>query len=621
MSNDIIITKKRKSNIDKNKKMSKLLNKVRKIKLNIIKMKSHNKANSKYYTSFEQFYKDFKDIIDSDVCNLHIINNLCTCLTHSYFFSYIIEKIVDEKMKNWKEENKLFLEELKNNNDSDDYYERQYDVEEKFRIDTNIHISEIILELLKLIYHKFKKLSDIIIYEFFTIYYKYNVDNIIKYLEEINFKTKNQKLINILYNQIDNDIYNIILNPNLSNIFNSAYMFNIDFKNISEFIVKHNLENNKEEIFDILIDIIITQDFLVSDNIYMKYLNILRFLLDNKKSMTTYQKIKLHGFSSIVIFCDKYYDIGHFDNNDALLEFFRTIIIDIKKLICDIEIKEKVDIDMIFKVDDIINTKLLILLYIYNLNCVVDDDTYSICHNNIKGIEIKKFIKEFRLIFINNMMKYIKKDKNIEKFYQLNIFKYDNFILSYDEKIALFNKSYSGRITNKDIEMFISHHNQIANHIMNNNVPTENMAKIAFNCGNINFIEYLINKKYIITTKHLTYILFYDRELLKNILDMINVYNLINYFDNFDWYYHLSYLYPDVDFSELLFNENNIEYREKLKEKIIELDKNNIVKKINHMSYIDFVKYLRFTSDKIKLDMKDIIKIDDYKKRWFLTNN
>jgi len=613
---------KEKLKLIKRKNILKLSKKIYRMKINLSKLRHWRKKKaSRYYNNFENFITDFKDIINSDVCTLLNINKLCAYISGSNLFSNITEKIINEKVIIWKEENKILLDELKKTMNDVDYEDQLYDMEEKFRLETLTYIGEIILQILKLIQNKFKKLTDIIIYQFFTIYYKYDVENIVKYLEEINFKTKNQKLINILYNRIDVDIYNLIINPNLSNIFNSAFMFNTDFKYITTFINKHSLEDNKEEYFNILIDLLLNNEFLSSDNTLIKYQNILNYILYNKESLSSYQKIKLYGFSSIVIFCEEYYNRYNF-NNVSLIDFLKKIINNIKNIYnnFDLSLTEKIDINIIFQVDDIINTKLLNILCIDASKNIVDTNHYNIFSMDIDGIQLKNFIREFRLCFIDIIKNNIKKNNNIEKFYNLNIFKYDNFILSYDEKTELFDKSYIGKVTNKDIEIFILHNNQIANHIIKNHIPTENMAKIAFNCGNINFIEYLINKKYIITTKHLTFILFNDKELLQNIFNIINHYNLINYFDNFDWYYHLSYIYPYVNFPELIFNENKIEYRNKLNEKILELNINNLVKKINEMSYNDFIKYIRFSSDKIKLDIKDIIKIDDYNKRWFLTN-
>jgi len=412
----------------------------------------------------------------------------------------------------------------------------------------------------------------------------------------------------------------------LLNILYSSYMSAIEFKDLDTFIIKHQLDDKKEEIFDILIDLLISDVFLTSHNILSKYQNILNYILNNKETLSTQQKIKLYGFTSIVIFCEKYYNHGYIDNLDSLNGFFKKVLSDIQNIYINIDVNltEKIDIDILFKVDEIINTKLLNILNLETSIKIIDDNEYNIHGTNINGIELKNFIRNFRLCYINIIKNNIKKDKNIEKFYQLNIFKYDNFILTYDEKTDLFDNSYSGRITNKDIEMFISHHNQIANHIMKNNVPTENMAKIAFNCGNINFIEYLINKKYTITTKHLTYLLNYNKNNLNKLIQTLNKYNTINYFDNFDWYYHLHYLFPDINILELIFSDDNKELQKNLKDKIENNEYNkyniNLIKKLDEMDYINFIEYYKNSSEKIKLSTNDIIKFKDYKKQYFLLN-
>jgi hypothetical protein len=149
--------------------------------------------------------------------------------------------------------------------------------------------------------------------------------------------------------------------------------------------------------------------------------------------------------------------------------------------------------------------------------------------------------------YINTIIDKVNPTKNIKDLYKVNIFLYKNTIFSYDEKIEIFRKIYSGKITSKDVEMFIMYHNHIANYaIQKIGQPTEDIVKTAFFVGNINFIEYLIDTKYPITSKHLTYLLNYNKNNLNKLIQTLNKYNTINYFDNFDWYYHLHYLFPDI---------------------------------------------------------------------------
>ena len=77
---------------------------------------------------------------------------------------------------------------------------------------------------------------------------------------------------------------------------------------------------------------------------------------------------------------------------------------------------------------------------------------------------------------------------------------------------------------------------------------------------------------------------------------------------------------PNIEFSNLLFNENNTEIILEFENKIKELNDNNLIKKLNDLDFIEFIKYVKFSSNKIKLDVKDIMRLNDFNKRWILLN-
>ena len=553
------------------------------------------------------------------------INQIISSISKCNFLQNMYNKYIDDDMKIYEEKNKIFLEDLKQNN-FDAYHDQMFEIEDKIRIESLQKISMIIIDILRLIYNKFNRLSDKIVYDFISINYRYDIVLIIEYLKEIKFITKNSKLIKILYNTVEIDFFDIIEKIDIKDLLSSKYIDIKNYSNIHELIDRYNLNDRKKEICDYLIFILNDKIFYTYDDLKIKYDNIINFLI-NECNIDAYQKIKILGSLSFLLFYFNTIHTGYFENEDAVKNYINDyenkINPEYKIYFDKINITEKIEIDKIFEIDDLLHDKFLKLKFHHTIEQVPkyeDDKTYYLFHQKISGSEIKKFIQKFRLIFINSVKDYIKQEKNIEKIYNLNIFKYDNFIFDYDEKINLFNNVYNGKITNKDIELFILYHNQIINHILENTVPTENMVKLAFNCCNINFIEFLVDKKYPITTKHLTYILDNNETNITIILKIINKYNTINFFENFDWYCHIINLCPNIEFSNLLFNENNTEIILEFENKIKELNDNNLIKKLNDLDFIEFIKYVKFSSNKIKLDVKDIMRLNDFNKRWILLN-
>jgi hypothetical protein len=614
----------KKADILKKKQKDLLNKKITKIKNNLIKLKKwRNRKTSRYYQNYDNFISDFKIILESNFVTIININQIITSISKYYFLQNIYNKYIDDDMKTYEEQNKNLLEDLKQNN-FDAYYDQMFEIEDKIRIESLQKISMIIIDILRLIYNKFNRLSDKIIYDFVSINYRYDIVLIIEYLKQIKFITKNSKLIKILYNTVEIEFFDIIEKIDITDLLSSKYIHIKNYSNIKELVDKYNLNDRKKEICDYLIFILNDKIMCTYDDLKIKYDNIINYLI-NECNIDIYQKIKILGSLSFTLFYINTILTGFFENEDIVKNYINDyenkINPEYKIYFDKINITEKIEIDKVFEIDDLLQKKILNSYHIFEQTLKYEDDkTYSLFHQKISGYEIKKFIRKIRLIFINSIKDYIKQEKNIEKIYNLNIFKYDNFILDYHEKINLFNNVYSGKITNKDIELFILYHNQIINHILENTIPTENMVKLAFNCCNINFIEFLIDKKYPITTKHLTYILDNNETNIKNILKIINKYNTINFFENFDWYYHIINLCPNIEFSEILFNQNNTEIILEFENKIKELNDNNLIQKLNDLDFIEFIKYVKYSSNKIKLDVKDIMRLNDFNKRWILLN-
>jgi hypothetical protein len=625
--NTIIKKKIKTDKIDilKKKQKESLNKKISRMKINLIKLKRWKTSKkSRYYQNYNNFLLDFKIILESNFITIININKIISSLLKCHFIQYLYHKYIDDDIKIYMEQHKNILEDLKQNNYIA-YEEQIFEIEEKLRLETLQKISQNIINILKLINNKFNRLSDTIVYHVISINYEWDIVLIIDYLKEIKFITKNSKLIKLLYDTINTDFFDIIETIDIKDLLSSRYIDDTNYNNIIELVNRYTLNDRKKEICDYLIFILDDKIFYKYEDLKIKYDNIINYLI-NECNIDVYQKIKILGSLSFILFYFETTQVSFFDENDVkkfINDYENKINLEYKIYFDKINITEKIEIDKVFEIDDLFYDKFLKLKFLHTIvkyPKFEDGKTYNLFHQKIGGSEIKKFIQKIRLIFINSVKTYIKQEKNIEKLYNLNIFNYDNFILDYDEKINLFNNVYNGKITNKDIELFILHHNQIANHILKNNIPTENMVNLAFNCCNINFIEFLIDKKYPITTKHLTYILDNNESNIKIILKIINKYNTINFFENFDWYCHIINLCPNIEFSQILFNENNTEIILEFENKIKQLNDINLIKKLNDLDFVEFIKYVKFSSNKIKLNVKDIIKLNDFNKRWYLLN-
>jgi hypothetical protein len=652
-----MINNKKQKNIKKEKDKDKEKQKktldihIKNIRRNILKLikSRYNNNTCRYVNNYDNFDTDFKILLNSPIVSIIQINNIISSICKSHFFGKLMRKYTIDNFENMKNKNKEFIENIINNHNQDLFEQIMYEYEEQSDIDARNKITEHIIDIVKNIYDKFKKISDKIVYDFIKISYIYNNDNFINYLNEINYKTRNNNICELIYKDIPVDCFLILEEINLEKMLKSKYITNIQYHDLTKLIKKYGFDNKINIITDLLLDILVNTKFYTYDDVQIKYNNIINWIIENYSKnnnlssnnlLTSKQKLKLLGYLNLLIFIHIYYTYDFVENNidifitnlNTLLqnEYNRIILqlqkekifnhTDIFNLIDFIEIQniieEKYYYYMIYRSTDIkidfTNEKIWIL----------DDDKIYICkYNKICGKDIKIITKKVFFNFINLIKDKITKEKNIKNIYNLNILNYDNHTFTYDEKLEFFKKIYSGKITTKDIESFILYHNQIANFLIQKINITEDMIKLSFNSGNINFIEKLIDIKYPITLTHLTYLQNCNEKQVYELLKYLNKYNALNYLENFDWYYHLKNMLPNIDIPEIIYNDDNIELRNEFLIKIKELDEKNIFNKLNNMDYINFINYYRTSTDKIKLSFSDIIKFTDYNKRQYILNN
>jgi hypothetical protein len=251
-----------------------------------------------------------------------------------------------------------------------------------------------------------------------------------------------------------------------------------------------------------------------------------------------------------------------------------------------------------------------------------DDNTiyYSNIINNINGKQIKQLYNTLRLPVFTLLYNNIVKEKNILNLKNINVFNNTNFLLTFDEKIKLFETIFSGKITNKDLIELIFHNNQIAAYIINNINVSEDMIKTAFKSSNIYFITRLVEQKYNMKTSYLNFIL--ENKNLEQILKIINKYNTLEFDDEYNWILHITYLNNDINIGKCFYNEHNDDMITELNNKITQIKQTKNIMLFDNMNFNDFVEQIHkyINKYKIKLTIYDIMKLKDFNKRLYILN-
>ena len=534
---------------------------------------------------------------------------------------------------------------------------------------TDKKINDIIFKILEEIKNKFQIISEKIIADTISSmhYYYTTFENIFKFFKDNGFKIKTKKIFVNLLNCFNNDFLDIIDFDKiiideeiLEKILFSGYMHNSNFGHLEKIydIVKKNTDIDFTKI---LIKIISHIRFYESQDVQRKIFNIFNFITKINPSRC----LEIIQHIPFIVFCDNYFEgelnfydedfninnmITKLKNNinttfNMYLKKINNNFNNLNKLnnMYNIKTYGGIDNKIIKELYELTNpiliestkskkirknrrfrrpnrTKILDSENIINDDVYydfIDESKYNFSGKVFTGLEIKEVYNLTRRIFFDYIKDKFTKETNIINIINCRIFRYNNFLINYDEKINLFKNIFNGKILANDITSFITNNNEIADFLIINSKSNENIIKIAFKMSNYKFINKLIELKYNIKTSYIKYI--NDDKHLVDILKIINKYNTLEFDDEFEWAIHIKYLNPNINIGEYIYDDNNEDLRKKLNEKINKYYENYDIVKVNLMKYNEFVEYIN--SNKIKIKIEDLIKINDYKKRVILLDH
>ena len=636
------------------------------VHLNRLKRWRYQKK-SKYYKTPTDLPQDIIMLIKNKYSTIKDIENLYSTLIKSRCFSVIknrFEEIIELENNN---NNQNFNKNLNKDDNQDDNQNDENIDDINNRVDeidniireTDKKIIDIILNILQEIKNKFEIISEKIMYDTLSSTHYYNdvSSDIVKFFKDNGYKIKTKKIfINLLnfFNQnfldiIDFDKINID-DEILEKILLSQCMHNTNYENIEK--IYNILNNNNVNFFDILIKIILNYEFYRSQATQQKVFNIFNFVIKINPSKC----LEILQHIPFIVFADNYFDddfnlyddnfdikniinkiknninttfniyIDKLDKLDNISKFSNIYDVKIYSVIDDKIVKELFNLIHPYFIDNTQNKKnkrrrmQKKIIVIKNDNIYydfIDEHTYNFFGKQITGSEIKEIYNIIRKIFYNYICNKFTKEKDIIKITDCSIFKYNNFLLNNEEKINLFKNIFNGKILANDITSFIINNNEIADFLITKSKLNENLIKTAFKMSNYNFINRMIELKYNMKTSYLKYI--NQDEYLIDILKIINKYNTLEFDDEIDWALHLKYLNPNINISEYIYDENNEELRKQLNEKINKYLELSIIDKFNLMNFDEFIGYVN--SNKIKININDLIKINDYRKRVILLDH
>lgn len=628
------------------------------VHLNRLKRWRYQKK-SKYYKTPTDLPQDIIMIIKNKYSTIKDIDNLYSTLIKSRCFSVIKNRF----------EEIIALENNNNINDNnheniDDMNNRVDEIDNIIR-ETDKKIISIILDILKEIKNKFQIISEKIISDTLSSTHYFNdiSNDIVKFFKDNGYIIKTRKIFINLLNFLSHDFLDIIDfdkitidDEILEKILFSEYMFTTNYEHIEK--IYNLVKNNNINFFDILIKIILNVRFYRSQDIQQKIFNIFNFVIKINPSKC----LEILQHIPFIVFADNYFDdefnlyddnfdiknmINKLKNNiNTTFNIYISKLDNISKINTTFSKFEKIDIKTYGYIDDKIVKEVFNLIHpifiestknkknksrrrrrvknnIINIKNddiyynFINDHSYNFCGKEFTGIEIKEIYNIIRKIFYDYICNKFTKEKDIIKITDCSIFKYNNFLLNNEEKINLFKTIFNGKILANDITSFIINNNELADFLITKSKLNENLIITAFKISNYNFINRMIELKYNMKTSYLKYI--NEDIYLIDILKIINKYNTLEFDDEIDWAVHIKYLNPNINISEYIYDDNNEELRNQLNEKINKYSALSIIDKFNLMKHDEFIGYI--SSNKIKININDLIKINDYRKRVILLDH
>ncbi len=527
--------------------------------------------NKKYYQKYinhitSEMYKNIKDNNDDDNDNdnydiaTDIVIDFCIEIFDIIYkkFNKFCEKCVITLLKG--SHNKIFFDHL---------------IEKKFKINNSYN------EILKTLQYNYFDLIENITYENIasSTYIKNNINSIKNILDELFEKPDYNKLINLI---IDNEI-NFICN------YCSCVYYNFNIDNLNSFIFKNIKLDTIYKIKLLLLNFLI--------NIYNKYIDIsarVRNDLHNNGEINYENLLNLYtktdsGYESLKKMCKKM-----FKNKEIELDYLSKININMMEYLIKnlrsyskLAKKNKTEYDCIY-----------LWWHNYDINYYTDN-----CMN------------VFRNQFIKLFYEYIKSEKDINNIIKNTLFDYRDTFLTLDEKVKLFKLSYDGKVKSSDLEQFIINSNELSSFLIKNSPIQENYIKYSLITGNYKLLEIIADMKYTFKIDHFKYII--SSKNIKNVLRIINKYKPINFLDNLEWYKYIENIIDYKDVCEIIYDDNNIELQNELKEKLENYIKSKLcIDKLNDMDFNTFCSYM--IKNNIYLELNDILNITDNDKKLFV---
>ncbi len=627
------------------------INKPKKIELKNIDKKEHSDINKynkliqnfyKYITKknkpddFEKFQKDIFEILDSKYCIYNHIKKILNIIKNRHIIKNFIEAKFRQIQDNYY--NLLF------NKNNLDIVDINYN-DEEFKLlclKENNNYTDFIINLIDKVYKKFNKIEENFIVDLFR-YYTLDIDKVLIHLKTHNFRFNNTKNIKKLHYSSEVDYFYLLNNHDIKYILTSYYTI-LNFNNIDNIIQKYFPNPDYDYIFSILINLLIETERNTNFNIGI----IASWILNKKKSINPNIKIKIYTLHLIKLMYTFIYNIDIMNDDDYKQQFINYRLEDHnnynlinKTLKKNIITKKEFTLEQLIEADELIINMLLKNVNFRKKILVKNNIKYSF--KNIKSEEYDyfldyhdivvytgynmididiyiSFINKNRLVFINNLVNYIKKITNLNDIIYCKLFHNKNKLFTLDEKVNILKKIYSGKIKANDLELFILNNNELACHFIKN-IPINNKyVKYALSVGNLKFIETLCELKYNFTTNDLLNIT--SDLYLEEILNSINKYNTINFMENLDWYNHIKYILNinnnNMDILKVIYNDDNQDLRDLFNEKIQEVKFKYNFDELNNLNFNEFC--IQIIKENIKLSNYDIHRLSCLKKRLFILN-
>jgi hypothetical protein len=592
-------------------------------------------------TDFEKFKNDLFDILDSKYCIYNHVKKFLNIIKNRY----ILKNFIGTKFRQIQDEQ---YDNIFQNNDENDENDENYEKKSKILLlEINNMYGIFIIELFDKIYKKFNKIDEDFIVNLFT-YYTLDIDKVLKYLKNINFKFKKSINIKKLHNLSDIDYFYLLNDPEMEYILTSNHIANNfsinNFDNIDKIINIYLSKADYNDIFFILINSLIKANrFSNFDGEY--YINtISKWILDKNISINSNIKIKICALQIISVMYSFIDNIDVLDNNEHITHIsnYQTIrIIQNLDKISNIINRKEFTLQQLIEADELI---INMIFKRFKLRRKKNYKAKRICSN--KNIDLEKydyfldyhdmvvytgfnvvdidvfisFINKNRIQFIAFLINYVKKVTYINDIIYCNLFHNKNIIFTLDEKVDILKKIYSGKIKSSELELFILNNNELACHFIKNIPINKKYIKYAMSVGNLKFIETLCDLKYNFTTNDLLYIT--SDLYLEGILKCINKYNTIDFMENLDWYDHIKYIFNinnnESDILKVIYNDDNQDLRDifnkKLQEKTLKYN-------FDELDNLDFNEFcIHIIKNNIILNKYDIYRLNCLKKRLFIMN-